>query len=1049
MKEKLQSFMAAMLFSAGLISPALAQTEVTDLYIENPSFEDERDGSTTQVSPTLQGWERNYVDGYNWNGCNEDWATDGARSYGIWKPAIDSDFELSQELTLPNGIYTVTVDMTVSRVSQSSRMNGQRLFANELEAFYPAHAETEADNGAPWELKLTVQVTDGTLKIGIRTDGGTDYGIGWFKVDNFRLYFYEGEDAYLKYLEGKLYDLYDKIEQQYLKEIPPGNADAFLALADQILDSVDGSDDPEEYEAAIEEMEQLIQDMQPALDIYSEFQNLIEDAFILLEESYPGLAEFTTAIEKAQGLFDSSTALIEDFESAIEELNKAIVAYKKSNFVNATPNNPVDATFLVANSDMELGTEGWDIDGFTTINTGEKYDNFDGIFIEKYVGGPGTLANASASQTIMNVPNGTYKLSAAMIATQQSDPELIVTGTYLFANSVNREVATGDGVGTLFDLNVVVTDGTITLGMKTINTTANWVGFDNVELSYLGKDLASYQEVFDEMLASAQEMYNDSYLLPRDKNHLKEAIEQAIAADKSTTDALEAAINDLSAALEIAEAEMILYTDFRAGSFAKAMEVAENFDFVYSAALSTLITTYLISVEEVLEADTTTNAVFPALTEEIDRYLTFVDAYHSLDVVKEGLSSDELRDMLTNVLAEQLAEVDEDGNKIEEANEILEIFLDFVESYVALDDYAAEVTPIYDPLKSLLPSVLSGQLNVVAEDYTKIPEVKAIYSSVISFSRVVTTGLETIYDENYDLDLRVALNDEIEEEIDNVEVDNTVAPAAEIRLIKSLAAVRASNLEEGDEMTYAIVNPEINGNSNDVIPNGWDAIKIDGNTFTTTSQHWTGDGSNRYFDSWNGTAGVVKFTTSQVIKGIPNGTYRLVAAARADGNGAYIYAKGYRGIKAAEIEKNGASGGSIWAGADEDSELKLVNGGNGYGWSWIEVDDIMVSDHTLIIGSSSDNEFIGEGNWNGTWLSIDDFKLYYVNNKHWSVGVEDVDSDASGLIAYEVNGVIIVEGADDYSIYTLNGIQVPANAQLSSGIYIVKAGSKAVKVAVK
>lgn len=156
-------------------------------YIKNYSFEDLTDPSTTGVSPTLTNWTRNYTDGYNWNGCNGDWTTDGERSYGIWKAAIDSDFELSQVVTVPNGMYLVTVDMTVSKSGTTSRVNGQRLFAGHIEAYYPAYAETDADNGSAYTLAVMTVVNDGQLKLGVRTNGGANSGIGWFKIDNFTI----------------------------------------------------------------------------------------------------------------------------------------------------------------------------------------------------------------------------------------------------------------------------------------------------------------------------------------------------------------------------------------------------------------------------------------------------------------------------------------------------------------------------------------------------------------------------------------------------------------------------------------------------------------------------------------------------------------------------------------------------------------------------------------------------------------------------------------------------------------------------------------------
>ena len=44
---------------------------------------------------------------------------------------------------------------------------------------------------------------------------------------------------------------------------------------------------------------------------------------------------------------------------------------------------------------------------------------------------------------------------------------------------------------------------------------------------------------------------------------------------------------------------------------------------------------------------------------------------------------------------------------------------------------------------------------------------------------------------------------------------------------------------------------------------------------------------------------------------------------------------------------------------------------------------------------------------------------------------------------------IIVEGADNYEIYTEGGLLVPANAELVPGIYIVKVAGQTIKIQVK
>ncbi len=51
--------------------------------------------------------------------------------------------------------------------------------------------------------------------------------------------------------------------------------------------------------------------------------------------------------------------------------------------------------------------------------------------------------------------------------------------------------------------------------------------------------------------------------------------------------------------------------------------------------------------------------------------------------------------------------------------------------------------------------------------------------------------------------------------------------------------------------------------------------------------------------------------------------------------------------------------------------------------------------------------------------------------------------------AYSDNGYIVVEGAADFQVYTVYGVQVSANTKLTTGTYIVKANGAAKKVFVK
>ena len=173
--------------------------------------------------------------------------TDGAKLWGIWCETLP-EVELSQTLTgLPVGTYILTVDVCVQNNWANDNITTQRIFANEYIQMYsteeahalnlPADAQAAAQRNIDFpeasvpfltyanytcitedrttDLLHTMAVTfavqeDGIAHIGFRTNdvntsgfsrevGDTDEngentrGQGWFKLDNFTLY-YDSEE---------------------------------------------------------------------------------------------------------------------------------------------------------------------------------------------------------------------------------------------------------------------------------------------------------------------------------------------------------------------------------------------------------------------------------------------------------------------------------------------------------------------------------------------------------------------------------------------------------------------------------------------------------------------------------------------------------------------------------------------------------------------------------------------------------------------------------------------------------------------------------------
>ena len=112
-------------------------------------------------------------------------------------------------------------------------------------------------------------------------------------------------------------------------------------------------------------------------------------------------------------------------------------------------------------------------------------------FIERWVSSGNTLPNSAISQTIRELPNGTYDIRGSIIACQQSGAES-VTGVTFYAGNQEVAVSTANGTPTRYSLRVVVTDGTLTYGLKVASTTANWVAMDHLSLYFVGTEEEYY-----------------------------------------------------------------------------------------------------------------------------------------------------------------------------------------------------------------------------------------------------------------------------------------------------------------------------------------------------------------------------------------------------------------------------------------------------------------------------------------------------------------------------------------------------------------------------
>src|SRR5574344_1875938 len=299
-------------------------------------------------------------------------------------------------------------------------------------------------------------------------------------------------------------------------------------------------------------------------------------------------------------------------------------------------------------------------------------------------------------------------------------------------------------------------------------------------------------------------------------------------------------------------------------------------------------------------------------------------------------------------------------------------------------------------------------------------------------------------------------------------VDTCINKLNSIRLICEAQNKYELN-KNATDYTFMIKNANAGGTVNTIT--GWTIVRGKGNTDTNVGQHYSGDATLRYFDSWNGTTGALNYYGYQVITGIPNGKYTVKAAARTSGkNGAFIFASNGGTAKVdttwQRIEqqtystKSEATGndttyyvsdtrGQIWEEAEAAvqsgtyTDLQYAesnaNTGAGRGWKFYSIENYDVTNHEIVIGMSTDSLRTGEG-FTGTWLSVVDFSLVKTadgDNTNWNGPITGI------------NSVSVTENNIINGVYNLSGMKMNSNVNLPKGIYIVKEAGKTKKILVK
>ena len=401
---------------------AWAQVDLTSTYIVNPEPTSNTDGWILSTSPTMLRGDIGVAEFWNQSGAS-------------LRQTINS---------LPAGSYKLTAiaftrtGMTATLFAGSNSMNIATVNNTTVNSLAAADTWFNAGNGVN-ELLFTVPSTS-NVTIGLQADDS--YSDHWMVWRSFKLESYNTDLIPLS------------VETTNGGQVTFGNS------------SMTGS-----QTFYVPEGDNVVLTITP--NAYYELKSVILN----------GTTDITSQVANGQLILSNITAA-----TTLE----VTFGMENMNWDSASTTTPLDITRFVVNPDFEeLSANGWTITyTSSTSNTrgyqNSSYTNGDitiSHFIEAWRGS-NVLGDGSLQQTINDLPQGTYLLEADAIANNNA------TGAYLFMQDGDSETRTAistDSSPLHFSVTFTkATTGPLTIGVKTVSTTANWIAADNFKLKYLG-----------------------------------------------------------------------------------------------------------------------------------------------------------------------------------------------------------------------------------------------------------------------------------------------------------------------------------------------------------------------------------------------------------------------------------------------------------------------------------------------------------------------------------------------------------------------------------
>lgn len=873
---------------------------------------------------------------------------------------------------------------------------------------------------------------DGKLTLGIRGIERS-YGGLWSCWGNFKLTYLGPLD--LERYRGWATQINNEIWQYAGMS---SGSEAILAALEDLVD-INYGETVAEVESNIAQMLRWQTEMEAIYAAEQTFGEILGECNDWLSQNLPGRAEFEEVVNSMSEVLNGATApdgtpyYADDLDSLGVVLSEAIRNYRLSETI---PADGLEASFVISNpwftvEDGDIHNSGYaTAEGWLTNNVKADGSEAAGDFRLNTFGPEGATLNwwnnwsANSNdcahmdlyQEFHNLPAGYYSFSCIHTtdgdivdqrAYAQSSYDLkesaLPTKMTLLGNSGwNTDPTHWD---TLYVDSVFVgSDGYLRIGMHSnpnnTGSSAGWFCVTGFEMKYYGAGEGSIDEQMrDVLLANGDTLLTREFLAVQ-KEYLKAGMETLKAADISTTEAANAAFETFTAVLDSAETAIDDMAAFRTDLYDPIVAMQET---VTSDELLATIIQFQGLCDQTIAAEGTTVELFGLIKTQAAAFKEYADAY------------------------------------------------------VASYEYSSTAV---EEVKAVMEQVLTAQNTAVTENPMACEQAATNVTDLLGFGKAYDKILVEFEVEGYNADTLAAIQTEVTNVINAMiaDQDHIAQHTSALGILMHRLMLTAVGIELPDgskDVTFWMTNPDIAevdaGGNRTACPNGWEGFTTGGN-----GNFWTPEGvTDNGLEAWAQNPSGHTFNYHQTVKGLPAGYYRASVMARDMqgqlANGATkFYVKTSEGREYIEpiyshpvVSGDTLAFDTVYVTDADNLPTDVIDHID----TTLNVDDATydpyVIDNILITNDGADmtigvrRDSLGVCNW----FAADDFKLYLL--QRLNTGIEEVGIDGANgndLVVYTQNGYIVVEGADDYTVYNIpSGIAYRKDQQLQPGIYVVQA----------